>query len=672
VSGLATVVSAWPALVAAIAAALIPKEAPVVRRIGLGAVAFASVLAVIWLWPSAAPSAAAAPAPAAPGAEWPHLLDVLIGLPIGAGFLTLFLPRQMLSLMRGFAYAIMGVTFVASLWLVSDRMTAGWHYEHIVPWIDAFGIRWHVAVDGMSVWLVILTTFTTPIAAYCSFGSIKSRQKELAAAFLILEGAMIGAFVALDLFVFYLFWELMLVPMFLMIGIWGGVEKIKASIKFFLFTMTGSMLMLAAMVYLVWTHQKLTGVWSFDYVDLAQVMLPQEKPLGMLSTQAMCFWAFSIAFFIKVPMFPLHTWLPDAHVQAPTGGSVILAAVMLKLGTYAYLRFSMGLFPGQAASYAPTLAGVAIMGGIIYGALCAWKQNDVKRLVAYSSVAHLGFVMLGLFGATPRGISGAILQMVNHGIATGALFMLVGVIYDRRHTREVSEFGGLAKVMPIYCVLFVIVTMASIGVPGTNGFVGEFMIIAGTFVSERLNQFSGVQMTGAAFGVILAAVYMLGVVQKMFFGPLSNPKNKKLHDISLREGLALSPLIAAIFLIGLFPRLFLVPMEAAVNDFHNQFRNGFEEAKNVVGREARMMPASVFSDTFLMGSPSHRPAVAAAAPVAAPVPAPPPGPGGAAAPSVIQLPPTPRPARPIPSAAASAAPRPEASAAGSARPRGAP
>ncbi len=361
---------------------------------------------------------------------------------------------------------------------------------------------------------------------------------------------MIGVFVSLDLFLFYVFWEVVLVPMYVMIGVWGGVDRIRAALKFFLYTMTGSMLMLAAMVYLVWTYQKLTGQWSWDYLALSRVVLGKNA-------QLYCFWAFSIAFFIKVPMWPVHTWLPDAHVQAPTAGSVILAAVMLKLGTYAYLRFSMGLFPGMASRFTGNLAGVAILGGILYGALVAWKQQDVKRLVAYSSVAHLGYVMLGLFSVTPSGMQGAVLQMVNHGISTGALFLLVGVIYDRRHTRMVDEFGGLAKVMPLYAALFVIVTLASIGVPGTNGFVGEFMVITGTFISERLGVFSGIQTVGAAAGVILAAVYMLGVVQKMFFGPLTNPKNKGLHDLNRREILVLAPLVAMIFVIGLFPNVFL-------------------------------------------------------------------------------------------------------------------
>jgi NADH-quinone oxidoreductase subunit M len=382
-----------------------------------------------------------------------------------------------------------------------------------------------------------------------------------------------------------------------MIGIWGGAEKIKAAIKFFIYTMAGSMLLLAAMLYLVWANQKLTGAWSFDYLALSRVVL--SKPAQML-----CFWAFSIAFFIKVPMWPVHTWLPDAHVQAPTGGSVILAAVMLKLGTYAYMRFSMGLFPGPASTLSANLAGVAILGGVIYGALVAWKQSDVKRLVAYSSVAHLGFVMLGLFGVTQSGMQGAVIQMVNHGISTGALFLLVGVIYDRRHTRQVEEFGGLAKVMPLYATVFVIVTFASVGVPGTNGFIGEFMIVTGTYVSERLGVFSGLHTVGAAAGVILAAVYMLSVVQKMFFGPLTNPKNRNLPDLLPREALALAPLVLMIFVIGFFPSIFLDRMKDTITLQYNQFKTISGQAILFADEnDAKLLPEDTFSPAFLKGAP---------------------------------------------------------------------
>jgi NADH-quinone oxidoreductase subunit M len=328
---------------------------------------------------------------------------------------------------------------------------------------------------------------------------------------------------------------------------------------------------------------------------------PDGSPPFTLRAQELCFFAFAIAFFIKVPMFPVHTWLPDAHVQAPTGGSVILAAIMLKVGTYGYLRFAMGLFPWAANSYCAYLAGFAVMGGITYGALCAWKQDDVKRLVAYSSVAHLGYVMLGLFGATQSGISGSILQMVNHGVSTGALFLLVGVIYDRRHTRMIEEFGGLAKVMPIYAALWVVVTFASIGVPGTNGFVGEFMIIMGTYVSPRLGNFRGIDTAIASAGVILGAVYMLSVTRRMMFGPLTNPLNRKLKDMNPREMFVLSPLIILIFAIGFFPSLFLDSMGAAVNSFDTRYRDTFEVGKAHGDSPAELI--EIEDPSFMKGAP---------------------------------------------------------------------
>ncbi len=576
--------SLWPAFAAAAIAAVIPVEPPenqgrrglLKQRLGLAIVAFLVVWFFQAMWPSDA-----MPEVGSASNEWPHLLNLLIFAPIIGAAAILFLPRQNLSLLRGFTYLVMGVTFVVSLWTLKTPMTEGWHFQYVKEWMPTIGVRYHVALDGVSLWLVLLTTFITPIAAFAAFGSIKTRIKELCFAFLLLEGAMLGVFVSLDLFLFYVFWELVLVPMYVMIGIWGGADKIKAALKFFIYTMTGSMLMLAAIVYLVWANHKLTNAWSFDYLALSRVLLPH-------TAQWVCFWAFSIAFFIKVPMWPVHTWLPDAHVQAPTGGSVVLAAVMLKLGTYAYMRFSMGLFPGVARGVAPHLAGAAILGGILYGALVAWKQNDVKRLVAYSSVAHLGYVMLGLFGGTTAGEQGAVLQMVNHGVSTGALFLLVGVIYDRRHTRMVDEFGGLAKQMPVYATVFLIVTFASIGVPGTNGFIGEFMIISGTYVSERLGPFAGMHAVGAAAGVILAAVYMLGMVQKVFFGPLTNPKNKILPDLTRRESLALAPLVLMIFGIGFFPNVFLDRMKDGVSAHLTQFNRIGQLA--IQADEARRAP----------------------------------------------------------------------------------
>jgi NADH-quinone oxidoreductase subunit M len=593
----------WPALVLGAIGAAVPRGASAKHRAGYALVTFFLVLGVGWLLSAAPPEAAERAAEEAP-AGWPHLLNLLVGLPLAGAVAVMFLPRQSVRLVRGASYALFATVFALSLVLLAEPMGPGFHHNYAVDWIASLGIRWHVAVDGLSLWLVLLTTLTTPIAAFSSFGSIKTRQKELAVAYLLLEGAMLGAFVALDLFQFYVFFELMLVPMFLMIGIWGGAEKIKAAIKLFVFTMTGSVLMLAALVYLAWTHQKLTGRWSFDYLDLMYVVLPRPRD-ALFGAAGLCFGAFALAFFIKVPMFPFHTWLPDAHVQAPTGGSVVLAALMLKFGTYGYLRFAMGLFPGVAAQppVASTLAAFAILGGILWGALCAWKQSDVKKLVAYSSVAHLGFVMLGLFGATRTGIQGAILQMVNHGLATGALFLLVGVIYDRRHTREVSELGGIAKVMPAYAAVFIVVTMASVGVPGTGGFIGELMIIAGTYVPEtRMGDFAGVHAVGAVAGVILAAVYMLSVVEKTFFGPLSNPKNRHLEDLSPREGLALAPLVVLLFVTGWLPGILTTRMAPAVATFDRFYTTAFESTKQF-STGASLLPERVVPEAWQAAAP---------------------------------------------------------------------
>jgi NADH-quinone oxidoreductase subunit M len=541
-----------PYILAFVVGALIPRRQGTPERFAIGVVAALSVLLVKSLWPGNAA------VPDENAHEWPYLLSVIVFLPILGAIFVLFLPRQSPVILKRVTFLIMGLDFLVSLGLLSSPMSRGWHFQHITEWVPMFGIRYHVAVDGISMWLILLSTLSTPIAAYVSFGSLKTRIKDLCFAFLLLHGAMMGAFVSLDLFLFFVFWELMLIPMIVMIGVWGGVEKVKAAYKFFIYTMVGSMLMLAAILYMVWNFTKLAGYPSFDYLALQHVNLPHTAAW-------LCFIGFFLAFAIKVPMFPFHTWLPDAHVQAPTGGSIILAAVLLKLGAYGYIRYCMGLLGGVAWAAAATLAGVAIGGGIVYGALVAWKQDDVKRLVAYSSVAHMGFVMLGLFAGTQASMEGAVLQMLNHGVSTGALFLLVGVIYDRRHTRLVREFGGIAKVMPVYAALFVIVTMSSIGVPGTNGFVGEFMIVMGTFVSQTLGGQAKLQAGLASAGVILAAVYMLSVVQRVFFGPLSNPKNKSLKDINVRETIAVTPLIALIFVIGLFPNLFLSRMGDGVS-----------------------------------------------------------------------------------------------------------
>ncbi len=542
---------AVPVVGAAAIAALVPKKRSMGVRAAVAATAGLLALFVARMWPAAAAEIAS------PGSAPAHTLTWLLALPFGGALLILVIPRSAEAALRATTLALMLATLAVGLPLLRISMGRDFHLDEDVVWVSRFAIHYHVAIDGISLWLVMLTLFIVPIAAYASFGSVQMRIKEWCFALLMLEGAMIGAFLALDLFLFYTFWELMLIPMYVMIGVWGGAGRIRSAIKFFLYTMFGSMLMLGAIIYLAHEYSRASGgQLSFDYFELQRLLIPRHIQLWL-------WFAFTLAFVIKVPMFPLHTWLPDAHTEAPTAGSVILAAVMLKMGTYGYLRFSMGLFPEACAEFAVNLAGVAVLGGIIYGALCAWKQDDVKRLIAYSSVAHLGYVMLGLFALTTASIEGGVLQMVNHGISTGMLFLLFGVIYDRRHTRQIDAFGGLAKPMPVYATLFVVATLASVGLPGTNGFIGEFMVITGTFGSHILTRFAGLQAVGAAVGVILGAVYMLMVVQKMFFGPVTNPENGRLADVSSRELVSLAPLTMMIFVIGVFPNVFLTQIKGA-------------------------------------------------------------------------------------------------------------
>ncbi len=557
-----------PVLLAALVAALVPRRHGWNVRAPIAVMAGLLGLFVVRAWPgiSAATEAAAAPS------ETRHLLSWVVWLPVAGAATVLFVPRQNHAALRWATLLTMAGTLALSLLILRVPMGRAYHFNEDVPWMPRFGIHYHVALDGITLWLVLLTTFITPLAAYASFGPVTTRIKDWCFALLLLEGAMLGAFVSLDLFLFYVFWELMLVPMVVMIGVWGGANRVKSAVKFFLFTMFGSVLMLGAILYMAYAYAKATGgPPSFDYFELQRLMLPRHVQLWLWA-------AFTLAFVIKVPMFPVHTWLPDAHTEAPTAGSILLAAVMLKMGTYGYLRFSMGLFPEASAEWAPNLAGVAVLGGILYGALCAWKQDDVKRLIAYSSVAHLGYVMLGLFAMTTASLEGGVLQMVNHGISTGLLFLLFGVLYDRRHTRNVDEFGGLAKPMPVYATLFVVATLASIGLPGTNGFVGEFMVITGTFASLKLGHFAGVQAMGAAIGVILGAVYMLMVVQKVFFGPVTKKENEHLPDMMPREIVAAAPLIVMIFVIGFFPNIFLTQIKGAAERVQADFDARFERS----------------------------------------------------------------------------------------------
>ena len=448
----------------------------------------------------------------------------------------------------GVALATFAVTL--GLWAGFDAASAGFQFVERHPWIPAFGIDYFVGVDGISLLLVVLTGFLTPIALLSSWGSIDRKVKEFSIFMLALEAAMIGVFVSLDLFLFYVFWDAMLIPMYFLIGIWGYDRRIYAAIKFMLYTMAGSVLMLIAILGLAFLHKAATGTYTFDLLKLYSLNIAPE-------TQMWFFLAFTVAFAIKVPLFPFHTWLPDAHVQAPTAGSVILAGVLLKMGTYGLLRFSFPLFPQAAAYFAPWLALLAVI-GIIYGALVAMVQPDMKKLVAYSSVSHLGFVVLGICAMNTQGVQGAIYQMLAHGVSTGGLFLLVGMLSDRRHTRLISEFGGLKAVMPRLTAAFMIITLASIGLPGLNGFVGEFLILLGAFRWDPRFVFA------AGLGVILSAVYMLWMFQRVFYGPVTQEANATLPDLQPREWAGVLPLCAVALVMGIFPTLFLKPMEASV------------------------------------------------------------------------------------------------------------
>ncbi len=476
------------------------------------------------------------------------ILTLVTFFPVAGILVVLALPGARTRAIKLAANVITGLEFVATLLLITrfDASSGEMQFLERLPWIKSIGAQYLLGVDGISLLLVLLTSLLTFLATLSSWRAIEKRLKEYYIFMLLLETGMIGVFLALDLLLFYVFWEVVLVPMYFLIGVWGGERKLYAAIKFFLYTLFGSVAMLVGILILRGQHQ------TFDVLAMlgAGAVLP-------VALQGWVFLAFFLGFAIKVPMFPFHTWLPDAHVEAPTAGSVILAGVLLKMGTYGFLRFSLPLLPDASRRYAPVLVVLALV-AIVYGALVSLMQKDMKKLIAYSSVSHMGFVMLGLFVLTPLAAKGAVLQMINHGLSTGALFLIVGIVYERRHTRLIAEFGGLASRMPVYAAVFLIMTMSSIGLPGLNGFIGEFMILMGTFPVSWL------WTAIAATGIILGAGYMLWLYQRVMFGRLTNPANESLKDLTLREFATFLPLIVLAFWIGVFPKPFLSVLDKPV------------------------------------------------------------------------------------------------------------
>jgi NADH-quinone oxidoreductase subunit M len=482
-----------------------------------------------------------------------HLLSLILFTPLVGAAVLLFVNKRSENAIRWIAnlFALAGFLVSLPLWFQYDSRNPAWQFVERAEWIPAIGAEYHLGVDGFAALMLLLTTLMGAIAVLSSWTAIKERVKEYYVFLLILQGGMIGAFVSLDFLLFFLFWEVMLVPMYFLIGIWGSDRRLYSAIKFFLYTLVGSVVMLLGILALYFYQHSVTNVWTFDVTVFQQLNIPT----GM---QWWVFLAFFLGFSIKVPMFPFHTWLPDAHTDAPTAGSVILAAVLLKMGTYGFIRFSLPILPDASRQFVPMMAVLSII-GIVYGALVAMAQKDWKRLVAYSSVSHMALVMLGMFALNPVGIKGSIVQQINHGISTGALFLIVGVVYERRHTRLISEYGGLSKVMPVYAAIFCVMMLSSIGLPALNGFVGEFLILQGIFTTSM------VWAAFAASGIVLGAAYMLWLYQRTMFGKIENPKNEGLQDLNLREVATFVPLIILAVWIGIYPTPFLDRLDTSVN-----------------------------------------------------------------------------------------------------------
>lgn len=498
-----------------------------------------------------------------------NILSILIFLPIILSLPILFFKKENETLIKGYALTVTIITFLASLFLYFSFNPASGDFQFVekTMWISLFNTYYFLGIDGISLLLIVLSTFIMPLCILASWNTVTKNLKNYYFLLLILLGGLIGVFCALDLVLFYVFWEFILIPMYFLIGIWGGENRVYATVKFFLYTMFGSVLLLIGIVWLGFLAAPQLGMFSTDLIALKSVSL--NLPVNI---QTYLFILFTLSFLIKVPLFPFHTWLPDAHVQAPTAGSVILAALLLKMGTYGLIRFSLTLFPAGFIVTTPYIVTLAVI-GIVYGALLSIVQKDMKKLVAYSSVSHLGFIVLGIFALTQTAMQGGVIQMINHGLSTGALFMLVGMIYERRHTKEIAQFGGLMKVMPVFSVLFLIVVFSSIGLPGLNGFIGEFLVLIGSYNAPNLG--TNIYVIISTTAVILSAVYLLWLYQRVMLGPVEREENKNLKDISKMELAAILPMIVFIVWIGVAPNTFLSITEKSVANIITNF----EQAK---------------------------------------------------------------------------------------------
>jgi len=536
-----------------------------------------------------------------------HYLSIVLFLPLAGAVLLLLVSKQNENAIRWIANIVAFAGFAVSipLWFWYNPSAPGFQFVEQAQWIPSVGAQYFLGVDGFSALLILLTTMMGFIAVLSSWTAITERVKEYYIFLLVLQTGMLGAFMSLDFLLFFLFWEVMLVPMYFLIGIWGSDRRLYSAIKFFLYTLVGSVVMLLGILALYFAYHTQTGEYTFDVTKYQRFGFDQ-------GLQWWVFLAFFLGFAIKVPMFPFHTWLPDAHTDAPTAGSVILAAVLLKMGTYGFLRFSLPILPEASRQFVPMVVLLCII-GIVYGALVALAQRDWKRLVAYSSVSHMAMVMLGMFALNPVGITGSIVQQLNHGISTGALFLIVGIVYERRHTREISEYGGLSKVMPVYAAVFLIMTMSSIGLPALNGFIGELLILQGVFVASKL------WAAFAASGVVLGAAYMLYLYQRTMFGKIENPKNERLMDLTHREFATFAPLLILAFWMGLYPAPFLRRLETSVAQIMSRVNKDYAQAYAMAMDCGGGVPPAVNAST--QPAPAEPAAAAAAANAAIPAPA---------------------------------------------------